>query len=170
MREELYLVHPAPEHKVQYEEMMEEWEHHGGRLNPGALKRWSQKLQKNVSYERWLEWMEEDRQNTQDLFFLTDGATIIGAISIRYKCAGVDGHSGYGIRPSQRGKGYATKMLELAIPILKGYGHEPIILSCDKDNIGSARSIQKNGGVLENEVDDEGEILQRYWIDLSKKG
>ena len=153
---ELHLVHPGPEHKAQYEEMMEEWERHGGRLNPGALRRWSHKLQKNVSYERWLEWMKEDRETTQDLFFLTDGSAIIGAISIRYKCAGVDGHSGYGIRPSQRGKGYATKMLELAIPVLREYGHDPIILSCDKDNIASVKTIMKCGGKFVEEVKEEG--------------
>lgn len=39
---------------------------------------------------------------------------------------------------------------------------------CDKDNIASARSILKNGGVLENEfVDEDGKTEQRYWIDLA---
>ena len=38
---------------------------------------------------------------------------------------------------------------------------------CDKTNIGSAKSIINNGGILENEfVDEDGEINQRYWIDL----
>lgn len=38
---------------------------------------------------------------------------------------------------------------------------------CDKSNLASAKTITKNGGILENEfVDDDGEINQRYWIDL----
>ena len=37
---------------------------------------------------------------------------------------------------------------------------------CDKDNIASAKTIIKNGGILENEVPDEGRITQRYWIDV----
>lgn len=39
-------------------------------------------------------------------------------------------------------------------------------MTCSRDNIGSAKSIRKNGGVLENEISSGGEIVQRYWIDL----
>lgn len=39
---------------------------------------------------------------------------------------------------------------------------------CDKENIGSAKSIQNNGGILENEVLVEGVIKQRNWIDNRK--
>ena len=38
---------------------------------------------------------------------------------------------------------------------------------CDKDNIGSAKSIIYNGGVLENEITVDGIVEQRYWIELS---
>jgi predicted acetyltransferase len=37
---------------------------------------------------------------------------------------------------------------------------------CDKENIGSAKSIQLNGGILENEVAVDGVVEQRYWISL----
>ena len=40
-------------------------------------------------------------------------------------------------------------------------------MDCDKTNIASAKSIQKNGGVLENEVLIDGEMVQRYWINLN---
>ena len=39
-------------------------------------------------------------------------------------------------------------------------------MTCDKDNIGSAKSIINNGGVLENEIDNDGKLLQRYWITI----
>ena len=81
--EELRLVRPSEEHKLQYEAMMDEWETFGGRLNPGALRRYSYKRQKNVSFEEWLAWIEEDRQAGQDLYFLIDGDRLIGGISIR---------------------------------------------------------------------------------------
>jgi predicted acetyltransferase len=45
-------------------------------------------------------------------------------------------------------------------------GIDPVLVTCDKSNLGSARTIQKNGGVLENEVGDGKEIVQRYWISL----
>ena len=40
------------------------------------------------------------------------------------------------------------------------------MIECDKDNIGSAKSIIKNGGILENEQKEDGKVEQRYWIDL----
>ncbi len=162
--EELRLVGPLPEHKKQYEEMMDEWEAFGGRLNPGALRRFSPVERKNVTYEKWLEWAEEDRKTVQELFFFMRGDRILGAVSIRKKCAEVDGHSGFGIRPSERKKGYATKMLSMALPIMKGYGIDPVVISCARDNIGSAKTIQNNGGRLIREVEDDGEMVQIYYI------
>ena len=162
--EELRLVRPLPEHKERYEAMMDEWEAFGGRLNPGALRRYSPAEQKNVSYERWLERAKEDRETVQDLYFLMEGESLLGAISIRSQCADVDGHSGFGIRPSQRKKGYAAKMLSMALPIMKEYGINHVIISCAKDNIGSAKTIQNNGGIFIREADDDGEIVQIYHI------
>jgi predicted acetyltransferase len=76
------------------------------------------------------------------------------------------GHIGYGIRPSERKKGYASLMLSLALPIAKKVGLEKVLITCDKSNLGSARTIISNGGVLENEVREEDDIVQRYWIDI----
>ena len=164
--EDLYLERPSFKHKEQYESMMNEWETYGGRLNPGALRRYSHIEQKNVTYEKWLNWIEEDRKTIQDLFFLMKETSLLGAISIRYKGDAVDGHSGFGIRPSERNKGCATKMLSLALPIIKNYGINPLILSCAKDNIGSAKTIQNNGGKYVQEIVDGGEIVNIYHIKL----
>jgi predicted acetyltransferase len=43
---------------------------------------------------------------------------------------------------------------------------DKVLMVCDKDNIASAKSIINNGGILENEIDDEGTIIQRYWIKI----
>ena len=59
--EELRLVRPSIGHKRQYQEMMDEWESFGGRLNPGALRRYSHRQQKNVTYEEWLEWIPREK-------------------------------------------------------------------------------------------------------------
>ncbi|MBQ8632421.1 MAG: GNAT family N-acetyltransferase [Lachnospiraceae bacterium] len=165
---QLRLVKPTIEHKTQYEEMMDEWENFGGRINPGAMRRYSKKLGRKVSYEHWLGWMEEDRKETQSLYFLMQGERILGAISLRYRSVGIDGHIGFGIRPSERKKGYATRMLELALPLMREYGQNPIIISCAKDNVGSAKTILKNGGTLIEEVNDEGELTQVYQIVLDE--
>ena len=77
------------------------------------------------------------------------------------------GHIGDGIRPSERRKGYATEMVRLALLECKKLGIRRVLMTCEKDNIGSAKSIIRNGGVLENEfINSDGEIEQRYWIDL----
>lgn len=168
--EKLTLVRPAPEHKARYEAMMDEWEDYGGRLNPGALRRYSHSRQEKVSYEEWLGWTEDDRKAGQDLYFLMEGEALLGAISIRYKKraqdTGTDGNSGYGIRPSMRQKGYAAKMLALALPLMQAYGLNPAAITCDKENIASAKTILKNGGrLIKEELDEEtGKLVQIYYI------
>lgn len=55
-------------------------------------------------------------------------------------------------------------MIHLALQECKRLGIENVLMVCDKENIGSAKSIIKNGGVLENEINVDGVIEQRYWI------
>lgn len=64
---------------------------------------------------------------------------------------------------------YATQMLRLALEIVKSMGIERVLVTCDKDNMGSAKTIIKNGGILESEDIYDGVLIQRYWIDLSQK-
>ncbi|MBR2176691.1 MAG: GNAT family N-acetyltransferase, partial [Clostridia bacterium] len=95
-----------------------------------------------------------------------------GAVNIRHYLNDYllkeGGHIGDGIRPSERRKGYATEMVRLALIECKKLGIDRVLMVCDKDNIGSAKSILKNGGVLEDEfLNEYGDIEQRYWIDLS---
>ena len=59
-------------------------------------------------------------------------------------------------------------MIGLALEECRKLGIEKVLIVCDKDNIGSAKSIINNGGVLENEIaDEDGTIEQRYWIELT---
>lgn len=166
------LVQPSIGHEKQYEDMMDEWEEYGGRLNPGALRRYSFSQKRKVAYKEWLKWIDDDRNAGQELFFLTNDKIILGAVSIRPKKnaqdIGLDGHIGFGIRPSERNKGYATKILWMALSIIKNYGIDQAIITCDKENIGSSKTIQNNGGILEKEVVDEktGNIVQVYYIQL----
>ena len=70
------------------------------------------------------------------------------------------------MRPTERRKGYATAQIKLALDKCKELGIKRVLMTCDKDNIGSAKSIINNGGVLENEIDNDGKLLQRYWITI----
>ena len=107
------------------------------------------------------------------VFFLLDEDRnkLIGAVNIRHYLNDYllkfGGHIGDGIRPSERKKGYATKMIELALIECKKLGMDKVLVTCNKSNIASAKTIIKNGGILENEIkDSDGEIIQRYWINI----
>ena len=107
------------------------------------------------------------------VFFLLDEDRnkLIGAVNIRHYLNDYllkfGGHIGDGIRPSERKKGYATKMIELALIECKKLGMDKVLITCNKSNIASAKTIIKNGGILENEIkDSDGEIIQRYWINI----
>lgn len=100
-----------------------------------------------------------------------DGA-LVGMLDIRHElneqCFNLFGNIGYSIRPDARGMGYATEQLRLAKEICRSMGMDRLLISCHKDTTASAKTIQRNGGVLENEVVDQrnGEVVQRYWITL----
>ena len=97
---------------------------------------------------------------------------IVGMLDIRHElneaCLALFGNIGYSIRHSERGKGCATAQLALAKEVCRRMGMEKILISCHKENTASAKTIRRNGGILENEVTDHrnGEVLQRYWITL----
>lgn len=60
----------------------------------------------------------------------------------------------YVIRKSERKKGYATKMLELALIEFKKMNFKEVFCNSSAGNISSAKVIEKNGGIFLNE--DEG--------------
>lgn len=110
----------------------------------------------------------------QTTYWLIDNEEFIGEISIRHYLTDsllrYGGHIGYGVRYSKWNLGYGTKMLTLALKKAKTMGLEKVLITCDKDNFGSAKVIENNGGVLENIIENiiEGKKIhtKRYWIEL----
>ena len=106
------------------------------------------------------------------VYWLVDGKKWLGWLDIRHRLnkhlEEVGGHIGYAIRPSERGKGYGNKILELALPEAKKLGIADVRITCNVDNIPSAKVIEKNGGVFENTaIADDGVVRRRYWIHLT---
>ena len=79
-------------------------------------------------------------------------------------------HIWYSIRPSERKKHYATAQLFSVLNIYRDLWVEKVLLTCDKSNIWSAKTIQNCGWILENEIIDptDWELIQRYWIDVNE--
>jgi predicted acetyltransferase len=108
----------------------------------------------------------------QDTFLIAEvGGDIVGRISIRHTLNdflfNYGGHIGYMVRPAFRMNGYASEMLRQALQVAKDLGIHQVLITCNDDNIGSIKVIEKHGGVLENKVDEDGRLLRRYWIDNS---
>lgn len=95
---------------------------------------------------------------------------LLGMIDIRHRLNDYlmkfGGHIGYSVAKAQRRKGVATTMLSLALDQCRKLGLSKVLITCDQDNLGSAKTILHNGGVLENEVIEEHRVIERYWIDL----
>jgi predicted acetyltransferase len=111
---------------------------------------------------------------TQYIAIRTSDQKIVGVLQLRHFLNEMltrrGGNIGYMIAPDERRKGYATQMLNMAMQEgTKRYGITKFLLTCNRDNVASARVIVASGGVLENEIEHDGYILQRYWICLSDK-
>ncbi len=89
---------------------------------------------------------------------------VVGRVSLRHALTPwlieVGGHIGYAVRPGARRRGYATAALALMLPVAAARGIDPVLVTCDQDNIGSRTVIEANGGVLEDVRGDK----RRYWV------
>jgi predicted acetyltransferase len=101
-----------------------------------------------------------------------DGNRIVGTSRLRHRLSRAlkheGGHIGYDIRPSERGKGYGTLQLALVLQKAAKMGLKKVLVTCDTDNMASARVIEKNGGMLQNQVISyvTKKKVNRYWIEL----
>ena len=100
-----------------------------------------------------------------------DESKVIGMINLRLELNDFlmkfGGHIGYSIAPGERRKGNAIAMLKEGLKFYKNHCYEKVLITCDLNNIASARTIEACGGVLENILkEDEFHSTKRYWIKL----
>ena len=104
--------------------------------------------------------------------FLEDGGRLLGVANVRHRLTEHlerhGGHVGYSVRPSERCKGYATRLLKAAKELAQVLGIERMLVTCSPENVASARVIEKCEGVFEDETffEPAGETVRRYWISL----
>ena len=168
---DLQLVKMSEKFKPQLLDMMDEWTKTGETIIPWAIRK--------VDYhdfDAYLKSLKESEPKEgyvpASTFFAYDRERdiLVGAVDIRHSLNEAllldGGHIGDGVRPSERRKGYATAMIALALDECRKLGIEKVLVVCSHDNVGSAKTIIKNGGILENEVETDGSVMQRYWITL----
>ncbi len=166
----LKLIKLTEKYRPQLTAMMDEWTAADEKIIPWAIAKCG--YRDFPAYLAGLEIRESDGIHVPDSTFFcldTDRNIFIGAVNIRHflneRLLRDGGHIGDGIRPSERGKGYGTKMVALALEECDRLGIRDVLMCCNRDNVASARTIVKNGGILENEVTTEdGTVIQRYWI------
>ncbi len=166
----LKLVKLSAAYKKQLFDLLDEWYATGEKIVPYAIRKADYH-----DFDRYVSAIEGPGDGGETVpdstFFCLDVERniFVGAVNIRHSLnAGLllyGRHIGDGVRPSERRKGIATQMIALALKECRKLGIRRVLMVCDKENIGSAKSILNNGGVLENEVVVNGVTQQRYWLE-----
>ena len=177
-KEELRLVIPTLEYKEQVMKYRRKFLLNGDNLHGTA------RLEEVRTYEEWLEFDKRALKrygknyvpSTVYLCIRIKDNKLVGIIELRHELTDFllkhGGNIGYSIHPEERKKGYGTEMLRLMLIKCKEHNKKKVLLTCDKENIASAKIMIANGAVLENEIIDEinlskSGIIQRYWIELA---
>ena len=134
-----------------------------------------------VNFDEWLELVRQTEKAetspmklpaTTYISVRESDSKVIGTIQLRhylneeFEVKGY-GHIGFGIRPSERQKGYAKEQLLLVLDEARKLNITKVMLGCYADNIASSKTIIACGGVFSHEIVEEGRISKVYWIDIS---
>lgn len=180
--EKFYFESPSLERKNEIIEYLDEFVEYGSNINgSGSLDKiydgytFEEALERclNMENEEYSKKFERCPSRTFLLIRKSDNK-IVGSINIRWnlneKMLQFGGHIGYGIRPTERRKGYNKINLYLGILEARRLGLEKVMLDCDVNNLGSDRTLKALGGKLERtEVDpSDGVLTNVYWFDVEK--
>ncbi|TFB21744.1 GNAT family N-acetyltransferase [Filobacillus milosensis] len=167
------LTKPRLELEQQFYEYMEEWAHYKEKVVPTILRNagnsypdFVQNVQKASEGQVLEGWVANSTY-----FLIDENNNILGSCNLRHdlnqKLLEIGGHCGYGVRPTERGKGYATEILKQSLDILRGIGIKRALITCNDDNIASRKVILNNDGVQDESFTEEDDtIVNRFWINL----
>ncbi|SCY54672.1 GNAT family N-acetyltransferase [Alkaliphilus peptidifermentans] len=105
-------------------------------------------------------------------WLINDCGKILGVSRLRHYLAPhlevEGGHIGYDVPPTERMKGYGTILLKFTLEKAKEMGMKEVLITCDTDNVGSAKIITNNDGIFENEIIsyESGKKVSRYWVSI----
>lgn len=175
----LYIARPDLYFFNEYNDMMTEWNKSGTQIAPWFLDKPFENLEDFAGFIQMLDNCEnanldKNYSSTSSYFVIDENDKLIGAASLRHYLTvegyNTWGHIGYGVRPSERRKGYAAQMLKIMLDEAKTMKMHKVLISCHTSNIGSVKVIESCGGKLENIVDDPnetGKTINRYWFKIN---
>ena len=168
----LRLEIPNPTHEQEYTRVMDKWETMEDNIQPELMRRGS------VPFDKWLVLCEDDRTTASMLsthvpatlyFLISDEQGIIGGVVVNHEDT-KHGHLHAGIVPWDRGKGYGTAMLALALKECQRKGIGTVHLCPNSmDNKAAIMIIKNNGGYLLDEFTEDGRRFERYEIVLTEE-
>jgi predicted acetyltransferase len=174
MESSVSLVRPTIELKDEYLSFYQEWVESGEDMVPWVISKEPSDFEAMVQFLLNNEKSENLPENwvpDSTFWLVVCDNEVVGAVNIRHrlteKLFNCGGHIGYGIRPKERRKGYASKLLALSLQKAKELGIEKALVVCDEGNLASEKTIRKNGGVPDaNFVEEDGNVIKRFWIEI----
>lgn len=170
--EQLRLIEPTAAFASEFKSMVEDYLHAGeDDYTLDQVKNFAHYLRKLDEMAKGIN-LPPGIVPMTTFWLLKDGQTILGESKLRHSLTPAlqveGGHIGYLIRPTQRRKGYGTLILSLTLEKARTLGLQRVLVTCNTDNIASARIIEKNGGVLLGKTVSHrsGKFISQYWIEL----
>lgn len=166
------LMKPSDELELDYLSFYEEWKSTGEEMIPWVIGKdpsnYKCMVQELLDAEKGIG-LKEGWVPDSTYWLVNEDNRILGVVNIRHTLTenlmNVGGHIGYGIRPSERQKGYATELLALSLMKTQELGIERVLIVCDAWNIASEKTILKNGGVQDTDfIEVNGNVVKRFWV------
>ena len=180
--ERFYLEEPSLERKDEIIEYLDEFVKYNSNINgTGLLDKIYDGYTFEEALERCLNMKNEEYAKSINrvpgktfLLIRKNDNKIVGTINIRWnlseKMLKFGGHIGYGIRPTERRKGYNKIQLYLVLLEAQKLNLDKVMLDCSIDNLGSDKTIKALGGILERSELDESDntMTNVYWINVDE--
>lgn len=165
------LIDPTEELAAELRAMAEEYQATGDDRYKLAIEDFTAYFRSLMRYAKGVN-LPSGHVPSSTFWLVSGGGRIIGRSSLRHRLTTEleheGGHIGYDIRPSERRKGYGALILKLTLKRARDKGLRRVFITCDADNVGSAKVIERNGGELRGQETSHrtGKLISQYWIAL----
>lgn len=171
---EIEFLLPSLNDKILVEEYVQE------HYDNGEIRISASMTLTSAPYEKWVDYVHSlardgsPKWGHTTIYLVKHKNKLVGMVNIRPEVcdeyANIYGHIGYGVRPSERRKGYATAILQKALLRCEDCGLKYAITGCIEENIASQKTMIRCGGQLIRKGTGykEGKVNLYYKFTLNK--